>query len=158
LRTSFANPAMDYPPNSETDSPSPWGEDRGEGGRCTITRSLRIKSVVILLTLAWLSIAQTTQAQTVADPTISPASGTVVPVSVSMACTTPAAVIRYTLDGSVPTVTSPVFTTNLPVASLTMVRAKAFKTGYSDSGTVFAYYVEPVTRTDVGYYRSVTNT
>jgi hypothetical protein len=38
-----------------------------------------------------------------------------------------------------------------------MVRAKAFKTGMTDSGTVFAYYVEPVTRTDMGYYRTVTN-
>jgi hypothetical protein len=110
-----------------------------------------------LLALAWLLAVQTTMAQTVADPVISPASGTVVPVSASVSCATPAAVIRYTLDGSVPTVIAPVFTTNLVFTNLTMLRAKAFKVGLADSGTVFAYYVEPATRTDVGYYRSVTN-
>ena len=92
-----------------------------------------------------------------ADPVISPASGTVVPVSASIGCATPDAVIRYTLDGAVPTVISPVFTTNLVFTNLTLLRAKAFKSGLTDSGTVFAYFVEPETRTDVGYYRSVTN-
>ena len=96
-------------------------------------------------------------AQTVADPSFSPPSGAVVPVSVQLSCATPEAVIRYTLDGSVPTVTSPVFYTNLVFTNLTMVRARAFKTGMTDSSTVSAYYVEPATRTDMGYYRSVTN-
>ena len=107
--------------------------------------------------LGTLLLASNVSAQTVADPVISPASGTVVPVSVSIADTTPDAVIRYTLDGSVPTPASPVYYTNMVFTSLTMVRAKAFKTGLTDSGTVFAYYVEPATRTDMGYYRTVTN-
>jgi hypothetical protein len=107
--------------------------------------------------LALLLAARTLLAQTVADPTFSPPSGAVVPVSVSIACTTPDAVIRYTLDGSVPTVASPVFYTNLAFSSLTMVRARAFKTGMADSGTTYAYYVEPPTRSDMGYYRTVTN-
>ena len=96
-------------------------------------------------------------AQTVADPVVSPASGAQVPVTVSISDATPFAVIRYTLDGSVPTPASPVYYTNLVFTNLTMIRAKAFLTGYSDSGTVYAYYVEPAARTDVGYYRSVTN-
>jgi hypothetical protein len=107
--------------------------------------------------LGALLLASNANGQTVADPVISPASGMVVPVSVSISDTTPEAVIRYTLDGSVPTPSSPVYYTNLVFTSLTMVRAKAFKTGMTDSGTVFAYYVEPVTRTDMGYYRTVTN-
>jgi hypothetical protein len=93
----------------------------------------------------------------VADPTFSPPSGTVVPVSAHLSCPTPDAVIRYTLDGAVPTVTSPVFTTNLFFTELTMVRARAFKTGMTDSEAVYAYYVEPAVRTDMGYYRTVTN-
>ncbi len=92
-----------------------------------------------------------------ADPTFSPPSGTVVPVSAHLSCPTPDAVIRYTLDGAVPTVTSPVFTTNLFFTELTMVRARAFKTGMTDSEAVYAYYVEPAVRTDMGYYRTVTN-
>ncbi|MEI6395295.1 MAG: chitobiase/beta-hexosaminidase C-terminal domain-containing protein, partial [Verrucomicrobiota bacterium] len=78
-------------------------------------------------------------------------------MSASIFCATPSAVIRYTLDGSVPAVTSPVFYTNLMFTNLTMLRARAFKDGMTPSGTVFAYYVEPPTRTDMGYYRSVTN-
>jgi len=97
------------------------------------------------------------QAQTVSDPSFSPASGTLVPVNVRITSATPDAVVRYTLDGSVPTATSPAFVTNLVFTNLTMVRARAFKTGMTDSGTTYAYYAEPGTRTDVGYYRAVTN-
>ena len=110
-----------------------------------------------MMAMALLLAAHTLLAQTVATPSISPPSGAVVPVSVSISCATPAAVIRYTVDGSVPTVASPVFYTNLALTSLTMVRARAFKEGMADSETTYAYYVEPVTRTDMGYYRTVTN-
>jgi hypothetical protein len=117
----------------------------------------RLTSAATVAVLALLLTARTLLAQTVADPSFSPPSGTLVPVSVQLACATPDAVIRYTLDGSVPTVTSPVFYTNLFFTNLTLLRARAFKTGMTDSETVYAYYVEPATRTDMGYYRSVTN-
>ncbi len=135
-------------------SSQPWALSRNPFG---ILLWRLPKAPIRLLALAWLCASQTVGAQTVADPSISPPSGTVVPVSASISCATPSAVIRYTLDGSVPTVTSPVFYTNLVFTNLTLLRAKAFKDGMADSGTVFAYYVEPVTRTDMGYYRSVTN-
>ncbi len=93
----------------------------------------------------------------VADPVCTPASGAAVPVRVALSSDTPDAVIRYTLDGSVPSVTSPVFVTNLMFTDLTFLRARAFKDGMDPSGTVYAYYVEPATRTDMGYYRTVTN-
>ena len=109
-----------------------------------------LRGEVMLVALAWLLTAQTVGAQTVADPSISPVSGTVVPVSSSVSCATPDAVIRYTLDGSVPTVTSPVFYTNLVFTNLTFLRTRAFKDGLETSGTVFAYYVEPTIRTDMG--------
>jgi len=67
------------------------------------------------------------------------------------------AVIRYTLDGTVPTVTSPVFTTNLVFTSQTVLRAQGFATGMTNSATAYAYYGLPVAVTDTGYYRTVTN-
>ena len=155
-QASFTNPVAGNSPNAETVSPSPWGEGRGEGGRASITRCSRIKSTIILLALALSFVAQITNAQTPATPSISPASGTVVPVSVSLADTTPSAVIRYTLDGSLPTVSSPVYYTPLSLTNLTMVRATAFLNG-TNSASAYAYYVEPQTRTDMGYYRTVTN-
>jgi hypothetical protein len=114
------------------------------------------RAFVVLLTFAGLFAAQVAHAQTPATPSISPASGTQVPVSVSISDSTPSAVIRYTLDGSLPTLTSPVYYTNLYFTNLTMVRATAFQNG-TNSGTVYAYFVEPQTRTDYGYYRTVTN-
>ena len=134
--------------------PIPWPKCFFPGGPPR-REFMRGKSAAVVV--AWLLAVPGLFAQTVADPSISPASGTVVPVSVSMACSTPSAVIRYTLDGSVPTVTSTVFVTNLIFTNLTLVRARGFLNSFTPSGTTFAYYVEPATRTDMGYYRSVTN-
>ena len=128
----------------------------GDTAECN--SALRSSRLAAFSCVSWfLLLVGNAHAATVADPAISPASGTVVPVSMSLSCATPDAVIRYTLDGSVPGVTSPVFYTNLVCTNLTMVRARAFKEGMDPSGTVFAYYVEPQTRTDMGYYRTVTN-
>jgi hypothetical protein len=113
--------------------------------------------VLVLLTLCLFFTATFAHAQTVATPVISPASGTTVPVTVSISDPTPGAVIRYTLDGTVPTVTNQVFTTNLVFTSQTMLRAQAFVTGMSNSATAYAYYGLPAAVTDTGYYRTVTN-
>ena len=43
--------------------------------------------------------------------------------------------IRYTLDGSVPTTVDPIYEKPLRVASPTVVRAKAFKPGFTKSIT-----------------------
>jgi hypothetical protein len=116
----------------------------------------RILNAFVRLTVCLLFTAPLAHAQTVATPVISPASGTLVPVSVSISDSTANAVIRYMLDGSLPTLTSPVYYTNLYFTNLTMVRATAFL-GTTNSGTAYAYYEEPQTRTDMGYYRTVTN-
>jgi hypothetical protein len=137
------------------------GRSRGRGSAPSFRRVLgeyqrRLTSAATGALLA-LWLAPGAAAQTVADPAFSPPSGTEVPVSVSLSCATPEAVIHYTLDGSVPTLTSPVFITNFPLTSLTMVRARAFKEGLTESDTVYAYYVEPRVPTGMGYYRSVIN-
>lgn len=112
---------------------------------------------VVVLVLVCILATPGASAQTVAEPAITPASGTLVPVTVNISCATPDAVIRYTLDGSVPTPASPVFYTSLGFTNLTLLRARAFKDGMNPSGTAFAYYVEPVISTNIGYYRGVTN-
>ena len=78
-------------------------------------------------------------AGTVATPTISPNGGNYSsPVSVTLACATPGATIRYTTNGAVPTSVSSVYSTPLTLTSTTTVRAKAFASGYSDSAVVAA--------------------
>jgi len=78
---------------------------------------------------------------TVATPTLSPTGGTYSSSqSVSITCGTSGVTIRYTVDGSEPTSTSAVYSSPIPVASTTLVKARAFKAGMTDSPTASALY------------------
>ena len=52
---------------------------------------------------------------------------------ITLSCATSDATIRYTTDGSAPTSSSPVYSGTIDVTSTTRIRAKAFKSNYSDS-------------------------
>lgn len=80
-------------------------------------------------------------AGTVATPTISPSGGTQPsPPLVAITTTTTGATIRYTLDGTTPTGTSPVFLYPFLVHATTTVKAKAFKAGYTSSAVASTTY------------------
>jgi hypothetical protein len=78
----------------------------------------------------------------VATPTFSPAAGTYSSAqSVTISCTTSDATIRYTLDGSTPTSSSPVYSSPISVSSGSVtVKARAFKDGMTESNFVSATY------------------
>ena len=65
-------------------------------------------------------------------------------VSVSMACGTSGATIRYTVDGSEPTATSTKYTAEIRVSGTTTIRARAFKDGMRPSETVIVVYEQNV--------------
>jgi alpha-tubulin suppressor-like RCC1 family protein len=74
--------------------------------------------------------------QAVAPPVIAPVTGTYIAAqTVTMGTVTPGAVIRYTLDGSEPTSASTAFSAAFPITQTTTIKAKAFKTGLSESAT-----------------------
>ncbi len=76
-----------------------------------------------------------------APPVFSPAGGTYSePQEVTLTCTTGNAVIRYTTDGGEPTESSQVYSGPIEVDSTTTIKAKAYKEGMTDSGTVTAAY------------------
>jgi hypothetical protein len=78
---------------------------------------------------------------TVQNPVISPPGGTYnQSVQVSISCPTEFAVIRYTLDGTEPTLTSTAYTSPITLNSSAIVRAKAFRDNYTPSQTVSAGY------------------
>ncbi len=78
---------------------------------------------------------------TVATPTFTPAAGTYYEAqTVSIACATGDATIHYTLDGSNPTGTSPVYSTPLTISETTTVKAIAMKDGYNNSAVAEATY------------------
>jgi alpha-tubulin suppressor-like RCC1 family protein len=77
----------------------------------------------------------------VATPTFSVASGTYTTTkSVTLACYTTGATIRYTTDGTDPTASSPTYTTAISVTVSTVLKALAFKAGMPDSNVGRADY------------------
>ena len=85
-----------------------------------------------------LSISQAT-IPTVSTPTITPGSGSFTQsVSVSMQDATSGASIYYTTDGSTPTQSSPPSTGVLLLTKSTVMKAKAFRSGYAPSSIASA--------------------
>jgi alpha-tubulin suppressor-like RCC1 family protein len=81
-------------------------------------------------------------AGTVATPTIAPGGGPLATVSlVTLASTTTGATIRYTLDGSDPTPSSPRYTHSLLVVRTTTVKARGYLMGFTPSSVATATYV-----------------
>lgn len=78
-----------------------------------------------------------------ATPTISPAGGTPVPVTVTMTCATDGAEIRYTINGDTPGTTSSLYTASFELTTAAGVKAKAFKNGMIDSAIATATYPSP---------------
>ena len=75
-----------------------------------------------------------------AMPDISPAAGTYpAPQNVTLSCTTPGATIRYTLDGTDPTMANGTdYVAAFPISTSCTVKARAFKTGMSQSNVAAA--------------------
>ncbi|MBN1243788.1 MAG: chitobiase/beta-hexosaminidase C-terminal domain-containing protein [Spirochaetales bacterium] len=72
--------------------------------------------------------------ETVATPTITPSGGTFSSTQdVTLACATEGATIRYTLDGNDPSTVSTVYTEAFQVSVSSTVKARAFKSGMSES-------------------------
>ena len=77
----------------------------------------------------------------VATPTFTPEAGTYnEPQTVSIACATEGATIHYTLDGSEPTESSPVYSEPISIEETTTIKAIAMKEGYDNSAIAEATY------------------
>ena len=77
----------------------------------------------------------------VAAPTFSPAAGTYSSAqSVTVLTTTSGATIRYTLTGIDPTSSSTLYSGPVTVSSTTLLKARAFKSGMTDSGVTSGTY------------------
>ncbi|RJO71564.1 MAG: hypothetical protein C4523_04335 [Myxococcales bacterium] len=73
----------------------------------------------------------------VAAPVFSPAPGNYyAPQAITLLCDTPHAEIRYTLNGSTPTVVSELYVEPLELANEFVIKAKAFREGWTPSPTV----------------------
>ena len=74
-------------------------------------------------------------------PIFSPPGGTFASaVSVSLSTPTPNAVIRYSLDGSDPTASHPIFSSPIQITATTTIKARAFRSGLTPSLVSAATY------------------
>jgi len=64
------------------------------------------------------------------DPPIGPVTNG---QSIAILCLTPGATIRYTLDGTDPTASSPLYQSPIAYSNSAMLKARAFKSGFADS-------------------------
>jgi len=78
---------------------------------------------------------------TVATPSFDPSGGTYIGAqTVTISCATPGAQIRYTTDGTMPTVTSFLYTAPLAVNTTTTLKARGFKDSWIASEVASAVY------------------
>ncbi|WP_082722525.1 chitobiase/beta-hexosaminidase C-terminal domain-containing protein [Paenibacillus jilunlii] len=112
-------------------------------GPITVTSAVTIKAIAVksgMTDSAVMSEAYTIMAQAEA-PTANPAGGVVAPgTTVALSSATSGAAIHYTLDGSVPTVSSPVYSGPIAVTSAVTIKAIAVKSGMTDSAVMSEAY------------------
>ena len=81
-------------------------------------------------------------AETVADPSFSPAEGNYTSAqNVTISCATAGATVRYTTGGTEPSSSSAPYSGAIKVSATTTIKAKAFKAGMNDSATATAAYI-----------------
>jgi hypothetical protein len=91
----------------------------------------------------------------VATPIISiPTSVIYTPSSATISCSTSGASIYYTTDGTTPTQSSTLYTTEIPVTSAFTLKAKAFLTGYTESLLATATYSFPVEVANIAAFKA----
>jgi uncharacterized repeat protein (TIGR03803 family) len=107
----------------------------------TVSTGTTVKAMAVKNGYTASAIASAAFTMTVATPTITPAGGTFADsVSVTLACGTTGAKIRYTTTGADPTSSSPAYSSAFAVTSTATVKAMAFKTGYTDSTVASAAF------------------
>jgi len=103
-----------------------------------VTTTLKAKAYKAGLTESLISTA--TYTLTVFAPQFSVQQGEYnVTQTVSISCLTGGAEIRYTTDGSAPTINSTLYSNPIPINTTTTLRAAAFKTGWTANSTAATY-------------------
>jgi len=127
-----------------TDGSAPTTGSTVYTGPITVSSTATIKAIAVAAgnsnsTVA--SAAYTIKPGVAATPQFSPAAGTFTSVqSVSISDATAGATIYYTVDGSTPTTSSPLYGGPITVSSTETIKALAAKTGYSNSTVASAKF------------------
>lgn len=115
--------------------PTPAGPMVGPDGIIVVTTGTTIKARAFRDDLLPSTTVEVVYTLKVGPPTFHPRDGTqLYGESVFLTSATPGAIIRYTLDGSIPTSASPVFSPDIVLTNLTTtIIARGFRDGFIDS-------------------------
>src|SRR6266571_3318058 len=128
-----------------TDGSTPTTSSPVYGGALTFTQTTTLKAMAAASGMTNSGVASATytiqQQQQVATPAFSPAGGTYTgSVTVTISDATSGATIHYTIDGSTPTTSSPVYGGALTFTQTTTLKAMAAASGMTNSGVASATY------------------
>ena len=121
----------------------------GEAGRAALRQGLNVLAVEVHQSsptsqdLVWDArlTYETASTESAAAPTASPAGGLFVdPLSVALACATPEAKIRYTLNGTSPDESSAAYLAPLTLDASTVLKARAYAPGYAPSEVATLFF------------------
>ena len=128
-----------------TDGTTPTTDSSVYSTPITVNSTTTIKAMATAADLKNSSIATgnfVVNIPSVAKPVLAPAAGEVeLGTEVTITCATDGATIHYTVDGSTPTVDSPVYSTPIVINTTTTVKAFAVKEDMGDSQVASAQYV-----------------
>jgi alpha-tubulin suppressor-like RCC1 family protein len=111
------------------------------GGTIAVAQSLTLKVRAFKVGTPPSAVAAAAYELKAVVPVISPAAGIYsTPQSVTLSTTTTSAALRYTRDGSEPTASSTLYSSGIAVSTPTMLKARAFKTGWTASDVASASY------------------
>src|SRR6266566_4819084 len=126
-----------------TDGSTPTTSSPVYGGALTFTQTTTLKAMAAASGMTDSAVASATYTiqQQVATPAFSPGGGTYTgSVTVSISDATSGAVIHYTIDGSTPTTSSPVYGGALTFTQTTTLKAMAAASGMTNSAVASATY------------------
>ena len=111
------------------------------GGTVVVDQSMTLKARAWRSGMPASNVAAATYTMTLPTPAMTPAAGTYVAAqTVTLSSSVAGATIRFTIDGTAPTAASSAYTAPFTVDAITTVQAKAFKSGWTDSGVVTSTY------------------
>ena len=112
------------------------------GGTITVDQSLTVKAVAFAAGYAASNVVTGTYTLALPSPIISPPpTGTIAgAVTITLSSLVTGATIRYTTDGTPPTVASALYPGAFTITTTTTIQARAFRTGWTDSDVASAIY------------------
>jgi hypothetical protein len=111
------------------------------GASVSVATPLTLKAKAFATGYAESHASSETYGFQVATPSVSPAAGTYSqPQLVALATTSTGATLRYTLDGTTPTGASTLYTNPIFLLQTKTVKARGFRSGWTDSAVTTATY------------------